>query len=682
MIADLGLDPLVPLWALAVIALIALAPVVFALARGARGAWVRMALALALIGVLAGPVLVREDLAALKNVVLLVEDHSRSMDLPDRAAQAEQAGAAVAQALAAQPDIDVDRLSLGQSREGTALFGPLSAALAELDPRRLAGVVILSDGQIHDDPDQINAVPAPVHGLIAGDRGLPDRMLATVTAPSYGVVDRPTEYVVRVVDNQVTAERSAEVTIKLDGETVLQRRVLPGRDVSLPVTPERRGPMVVEIEVSPAPGERFTGNNRVVHRLNAVRDRLKVLLISGEPHAGERVWRQALKADPSVDLVHFTILRLPQSQDQTPENELSLIPFPRDELFRDRLDQFDLVIFDRYTLRGVLTRTHLANLASFVVEGGAMLVSTGPEFAQPFSLFRTPLGQIMPAEPLGNEVRQGFQPRLSEIGLRHPVTAPFAQEAGQWGRWFRLIDAQVREGQILLTGPAERPLLVLSRVGEGRVAQILSDQIWLWARGIEGGGPHQAILRRTVHWLMKEPDLEEEALRATADGESALTVERRSLSDAPVEVSVEGPLGTAQAPQRRDVRLSQQAPGVRSGQVQVAAPGLYRVSDGTQVALVSVGDTGQEMKALVPRGDVLEPLVAQSGGGLFWLQDGVPDLRRVSGRGAKAGRDWYGIRRDAATQTVAVTQTPLLPPAAALALLAALLVLAWLRESR
>ena len=125
--------------------------------------------------------------------------------------------------------------------------------------------------------------------------------------------------------------------------------------------------------------------------IDGVRDKLRVLLVSGEPHAGERTWRNLLKSDASVDLVHFTILRPPEKQDGTPINELSLIAFPTRELFQQKINEFQLIIFDRYARQGVLPIIYFDNIARYVRDGGAVLVAAGPDYASPTSIWRTPL---------------------------------------------------------------------------------------------------------------------------------------------------------------------------------------------------------------------------------------------------------------------------------------------------
>ena len=171
-----------------------------------------------------------------------------------------------------------------------------------------------------------------------------------------------------------------------------------GEKVEIPVKVDHAGPNIVEIEAEAAPGELTTVNNRAVLTVEGVRENMRVLLVSGEPHAGERTWRNMLKSDAAVDLVHFTILRPPEKQDGTPINQLSLIAFPTRELFQEKLDQFDLIIFDRYQRRGVLPLLYLENVAHYVERGGAVLVSAGDDYASPL-------------EPLPHAARPGASRR-------------------------------------------------------------------------------------------------------------------------------------------------------------------------------------------------------------------------------------------------------------------------------
>ena len=193
----------------------------------------------------------------------------------------------------------------------------------------------------------------------------------------------------------------------------------------------------------------------------------------------------------------------------------------------------------------MLPLIYFDNITRFVREGGAVLVAAGPDYASQTSIWRTPLDAILPAEPNGNVTERGFHARLTELGKRHPVTRDLEgsdSDPPHWSQWFRLVDTRNPTGTAVMEGPDNKPLLVLAREGEGRVALLLSDHIWLWARGFQGGGPHLDLLRRLSHWLMKEPDLEEEALRLTVRGHELL-VRRQTMADEASPVTLTSPSG-------------------------------------------------------------------------------------------------------------------------------------------
>jgi hypothetical protein len=526
--AAITFAPLLPWPVLAVLGVLAALLLALCLWRRARGAWLRGAVFALGVLALANPVVTREERQPLNDVALVVVDRSPSQGIGDRPAQIETALEAVRERGARLEGLELREVEVaGDGEGGTRLFRELRQALAEIDRERLAGVVTISDGQVHDAPASLGAlgVDAPFHLLLTGHEGERDRRLVVDQVPSYGMVGESQQMLVRVDELPETRERQpVPVVVRQDGEVIHRLELIPGQSRPVPFRLERAGQTVLEVEAAVREDELTPLNNRAVFFVNGVRDRLRVLLVSGQPYPGLRVWRNLLKADPAVDLVHFTILRPPEKQDGTPIRELALIAFPSRELFEVKLNEFDLIIFDRYSRRGLLPLAYLDNVARYVEEGGALLEAAGPEFAHPLSLYRTPLARVLPARPSGQIYERGFTPELSELGQRHPVTAGLGREGGDngqpgWGRWFRHIDVETDGAQVLMEGAAERPLLVLSRVGEGRVAQLLSDQAWAWARGVEGGGPQSLMLRRLVHWLMKEPELEEENLEAEPRGD-------------------------------------------------------------------------------------------------------------------------------------------------------------------
>ncbi len=645
MSGHLVFDPLLAPSMLALFGGAALALMALAAALRLRGTLLRAMLALALVLVLLNPVWLQQHREPLNDVAVLITDESESMSLDGRTTLAAAAAQAVRKQIAADPTLDLVEQSVPPSGEGTALFGAIEKAVNRVPPGRLAGVMVLSDGLAHDHFDANRVPGAPVHALIMGDPNHGDRSLRIINAPRYGLVGQPAQFIIHIDDAGQPAAANALVSLRVDGGKPLQVRVAVGRDVKVTMPIKKRGSNVVEIAVEAAPEELTLINNRTAVNVNGIRERLRVLLVTGEPYAGVRAWRNLLKSDPAVDLVHFTILRPPLKFDPAPVNEMALIAFPTRELFVDKLKSFDLVIFDRYTRRGVLPMLYLDNIARYVEQGGALLVVAGPEFAGPFSLARTPLATILPARPLRTIDQHPFAPVITPPGLRHPVTAALAPLATSWGRWGRRIAVSSFSGTAVLADDTGGPLLILDHVVDGRVALLMSDQAWLWARGFDGGGPHAELYRRLSHWLMKEPELEEEALRARIK-DGVLTVRQQTLADHAAPVSVTAPDG-----QTSTLQLQAAGPGLFTTTIPATASGLYSVRAGKMLAVASGGALNPvEYAGLIPSAKALQPLVRKSGGGVFALRRvaDLPALRRTGPRDRQAGRIWMGLKRNGA----------------------------------
>lgn len=691
--------PVVPLWAIAGFALLIALVFAFSLWRGARGSWLRLLAGLALLAALADPKLTQEERDPLSDVALLLVDTSDSQTIDERAELTKQAADAITAAAASMDRraplelrvATVDSRGSASEDSGTRLFDAMETALADVGQDRIAGAVIVTDGQAHDSPDfgamDEEAIrerfPAPAHVLSTGRRGAYDRRLILESAPSFGIVGDDTQIRLRVVDQGATPAFAgpARITLSIDGRPVRRDTVTLDSSTTISAPLDKGGASVFELEVEELSGEITTRNNRALFTVQGARDRLRVLLVSGQPHAGERAWRNLLKADPSVDLVHFTILRPPSKMSGTPIRELSLIPFPTRELFMQKIDDFDLVIFDKYVRRGVLAPAYLANVADYVRRGGAVLIAAGPDFSGPNSLYRSPLADVMPATPTGGSLNTLFTPLLTETGTKHPVTALLPQASATdptWGRWMRLIEISPRSGDILMAGDSEQPLLVLDRVGEGRVAMLATDTAWLWSRGYEGGGPLAEMLRRVAHWLMKEPQLEEDALTASAMGANVEII-RRSLGDAPEQADIVAPSG-----KRLTAPFVESGPGRWRAQFEATEQGLYSITDGALEAAAAVGPASpKEFENPLASFDILAPLTAATGGAQIMLREtGIPALRRVSGSRRAYGSDWIGLRERGAYVVRDSRLTPLAPGWLALLIAAALLLGAWRMEGR
>ncbi|MEL3890712.1 hypothetical protein V6B08_10575 [Ferrovibrio sp. MS7] len=693
----LTLAPLLPepvLWLLAALSALLLG---FGLFRRARGSLLRGGVALLLLITLANPVARKEDRAALPDIAVVVVDESPSQGIADRKRQTEQAARDLTEKLNALPNLELRVVKAGAADaetarrdEGTRLFQALNQALTDVPRHRLAGTFLVTDGQVHDIPEPAAAgdyTRAPLHVLLTGQPNERDRRLVVKNAPTFGMLNQQLSMTLRVEDSAIQPGEMAELRFKQQDGPSFTQSVPVGRDVNIPFKLDRAGRSLIELDVPPVPGELTPLNNRAALSINGIRDRLRVLLVTGEAHAGERVWRNLLKADPNVDLVHFTILRPPDKQDGTPIRELSLIAFPIRELFEIKLNEFDLIIFDRDRRRGILPNAYYENIGRYVARGGALLEASGPAYATPLSLYRTPLSEVFPGRPTGQVRNEPFVPQLSEIGRRHPVTANLSGsgEAGgapNWSRWFRTVIVEPKRGETLMRTPTNEPLLLLDRYEKGRVAQLYSDHIWLWARGFEGGGPQAELLRRLAHWLMKEPDLEEEALRAEArDGR--IEIERRSLKPSEEPVTVLRPDGTEQ-----QLKLDERGDGSAAGALGATLPGIWRIRDGQREALATVGAVNpREFADVRATPDKLRPIVTASNGGISWLREGLPDIRQLDkGRGSStreaAGRGWLGLIRQEDYVITGLTLTPLAPALLMLALAVSGLMLMWRRESR
>ncbi|MHB8269909.1 hypothetical protein [Bradyrhizobium sp.] len=688
----IAFTPLVPslvLW----IALAAIVVIAGLLLLGrSRGAAVRVAALALILLALANPSFTREEREPLSSVAAVIVDKSPSQGFGERTRESEQAREALVNSLKQIKGLEVRVVEAGQAdgeTDGTKLFGALSSALSDVPTDRVAGAFMITDGRVHDIPANAAALgfTAPVHALVTGRKDERDRRIAISAAPRFGIVGQTQTITYRLDDQGVSGER-AKVVVRRDGEVINERTLLSGQTANIDIDIKHAGPNIIEIEAAPLENELTLVNNRAVVAIDGVRDKLRVLLVSGEPHAGERTWRNLLKSDASVDLIHFTILRPPEKQDGTPINELSLIAFPTRELFtpRDRggkLDDFNLIIFDRYARQGVLPIPYFDNIARYVRAGGAVLVSAGPDYASTTSIWRTPLDSVLPAEPVG-VTEKPFYAHLSDAGKRHPVTRGLegsASEPPHWARFFRTVETRNATSAPVMTGADGKPLLLLSRYGEGRVALLLSDHIWLWARGYEGGGPHLDLLRRMSHWLMKQPDLDEEALRLRTEGKD-LAVVRQTMSDSVTPVTVTSPSGKT-----RELTLSLSEPGLWRSAIPADELGLWQATDGTLKALINVGPINpKEFSEVTSTTELLKPLAQATGGDARRIVDGssidLPRIIPVRASSVFRGDGWMGVKMRDASVVRGVGVLPIFAGLIGLLLLLGAFAATWLREGR
>lgn len=693
-LSSIAFDPLLPwLWVALLLGLATIAALFSDHSRLGSG-FQRLLAALFLGLALSGPQLVSEDRRPLPDTVLILKDQSDSMQVGDRTETADAVDVALRDALTSDTPIDIVSVPIPPDPDGTRLARTLSDAIASVPAGRLGGVIALTDGQVHDVTEATaDVLPdgVPFHALILGDPDARDRRISAVTAPKFGVVGEMAEFELRVDDPGYEGER-ASIEVKLNGETKARFPITIGQTLAIPLEIERRGRNTVEMVVAPAEGGELTLNNNLyIAEISGIRDRMRVLLITGEPHNGGRAWRNLLKSDPAIDLVQFTILTQPRVKNtNAADRELSLIQFPRRQLFEERLDDFDLIIFDQYRRRSIPTRSGLAqptippryfsNIARYVENGGALLLATGPAFPTADSLFLTPLVSVLPTRPTGETLNEPFRAELNDKGRLHPITRSFAgREDQSWGPWYRAIGNDPLGGNVLMEGPDGTPLFIVDRVADGRVAMLLSDQAWLWAKGHDGGGPYREMFRRTAHWLLGEPDLDAETLTARAEN-GQLLVERRTLDRAPDTAEIVLPNGQTQR-----IPMTQVAPGYYTGTLPVDGLGAYRLSHGDLSTIAAIGMLNPvEFSELLPTPDRLLLLSEATGGAtrMIGLDVGaIPDIR-IQTSGDMSGRNWIGIKDNEAYTVTRSNRRPLAPPIVFFLAFFSALAWGWMREAR
>ena len=690
---SLAFDPYLPNWVIISFAAILFIASLMTAISGLKSYFWRLLAGLFLLLAISNPQKVDEDRTPLPDTVIVLNDASQSMQVGERNTARRAILGGLEEGFEKDTTLDVVKIDINGTEDGTKLGPALVEALGTAGNNRIAGVIALTDGQVHDNINTLTSIlpeDTPFHALIIGDPDARDRRIRAIRAPRFGLVGEQADFTLQVDDPGFEGER-ALIEVKLNGTPKARFPITIGQPLSIPLDIERRGSNTVEMNVIAAEGELTLNNNVFVSEISGIRDRMRVLLITGEPHSGGRAWRNLLKSDPAIDLVQFTILTMPSiNSTNARPNELSLIQFPTQQLFEEKLEEFDMIIFDHYERRSARTRrgmrpiispSYFNNIIDYVEDGGALLLATGPAFASEGSLFRSPLASILPTRPTGNITTEKFRPALNEKGRRHPITSSFkGQSSATWGEWFRLIENTPISGDVLMEGANGSPLFVIDKVGEGRIAMLMSDQAWLWARGYDGGGPYREIFRRTAHWLMGEPDLEAEILSANVENDT-LVIERRSLSDISDPVTVTLPSGI-----QRSITLDEVSEGVFKGQLPAEGFGAYRLEQGNVSTITAIGTLNpKEYANLFPTLDILSPLSEASGGYIKNVNleiQSLPQVRRVKINSNTAGENWLGLKAFNDYVVTRSRRTPLIPALLLFALFFLSLAMAWRQESR
>ena len=677
---SLNFYPFIPINLLLILILLSLSVIFIGFKLKAPGNIFRATLICLIILSIANPTMVSENRENIPDTVALILDLSPSQNINNRKSLAQSSYNSIKTELEKINNLDI-RLKTINGKKGSKLFEPLASMVGDISSDRVAGAIIITDGQIEDAPSILENYnfKAPVNIILTGEKEEKDRRLIIESSPRFGIVGEEIKIDIKVEDISANTP-NALVTINMNDEIEQSRSIPIGEVVTITMPLERAGITSLNIEVEPGKEELTLQNNKSVIEINAIRERLKVMLVSGEPNMGLRSWRNLLNSDPSVDLVHFTILRPPNKQDLTPVGELSLIPFPSRELFQANLNDFDLIIFDQYHLRGILPQFYLKNVVEYVVNGGALLDASGPEYAGPYSLSLSPLQNILPTEPTGDIIVQEFIPIMTKDGERHPVTANLKDDINSnWGPWYRMVEGLTIAGNVLLEGPDARPLLVLNRVGQGRVAQILSDQSWVWTKSGANKGPQADLLRRLVHWLMKEPELEENELSAKIDNDTILiTKNSLNLDKKPI-------ISTSPDNIKEEIVLEDIGRGKQIGKILSPKEGTWKFSSGnSQISLIVGNSNSSEYLDVRATDNIVKPIVSYTSGSINWVNNekNIPKIKQIQKNKLTDNSKNIQLIKNEKYYVKNIQQSSLTPWYFVLIFSLILLFLSWYRETK
>lgn len=681
---DIIFDPYLPIFVVAAFVVIALVFNILTLIQNQK-AWVWRTLSFAIfIYLLLNPSFREQEKQPLPMSVYVFIDNSPSQKLNNRPEQTDDALNWIISEFQDNEQINIKTVPIDSSTQSeTVIFDTMAKTLKTKSENEIAAVFLITDGQVHDINRQEQLAPylkqTPLHALITGKADEKDQKITLKMAPLYGIIGQQVTATLQV-DQHGYNTKNGVLTLTKDDQIQYVPYVV-GEPFTVTLDIDKSGQNVFIFELPEQEGELTTLNNKTAIIVKGIRDRLKVMLISGRPHAGGRMWRNTLKSDPSVDLVHFTILRDLDKTDPTPQDELALIPFPVRELFEVKINEFDLIIFDQYDQIELLPAYYFDNIANFVENGGGFLAAEGPSFEGEKSIFNTGLAPLIAAAPDFTITEQAFTPTLTEKGKYHPVTRPLTNiEPDALGQFYRQLNTKNVRGDVLLNGANDQALLVLDRYGKGRVAQILSDQIWLWARGWGKKSPYLSLMRNTLHWLMKEPDLEDRGLFLSAANNQINIDLRDPMHEDRIapEIEIITPNGANQTQ-----ILTESSPFNYNGLYRAEEAGLYKITAGDYTRYIMLGEPNpkeyQEMRSTEA---ILSPFVQKLHGKIERVDNATSmQIVQSSKKNQFASARRFFVKQGENFRILSSTQKPFIPLPFVLGMFLVAIGICWWQES-
>ena len=416
--------------------------------------------------------------------------------------------------------------------QGTRLLELLQSAARDAGAQ--SGIIVFSDGITNGDKKNLSdspPLPVPVFTVGVGEsEGFTDVRIAEVRAPEFAFRGRELKVDVVV---QAYGLKGKVVPLYFNRG----RNLITGRSVSvdadsfeqkitLSFTPTEIGTHTFSLNIPAQAGEQITQNNQKEFKIDVQRDKIRVLTLSGSPSWDYRFLRMAMKQDPLIELVSFVFLRTPTDTVDVPEDQLSLIPFPIDDIFIEELKNFDVVFFDDFSHRAYFNPVYLEKVRDFVRDGGGLAMIGGSRSFDSGGYADSALRDVLPVELDGKgayRTQESVRPVLTAAGKVHPITRLLPDPRSNEEAWQKMPPLtsmnQVHgaRGETLLSAGGSGPLLTIGRFGKGRTLALMSDDVWRWnfiaVGNRESPQNHLKLIRQAARWLAHEPSFEQVQIR-------------------------------------------------------------------------------------------------------------------------------------------------------------------------
>jgi uncharacterized membrane protein len=608
-----------------------------------------------LILFLFNPSLVEKRTTKLRRALVVLLDTSESMALPSASSQGQVRSRldTVKEKLLSGKEPALQRLSrdydlrVFELNADVRRFEP--ASLTTVQPRGkgsriltglreasrepgAAGVILFSDGIANGEkpPDEGATLPVSVIAVGAGDpEGFADVRIAHVAAPDFAFRGREVKFEATV---QAFGMKGKSIPLFFNrGHNLISTRTVNvdhdvfEEKILLSYTPREIGSQSFALSLTPQPGEMILPNNRKDFMLDVRRDKIRILTLSGAPSWNYRFLRMALKQDPLVDLVSFVFLRTPTDSVDVPDTQLSLIPFPADEIFLEEIKNFDVIVFDDFSHRSYFNILYLEKVRDFVRNGGGLAMLGGIRSFDSGGYKESPFNDLLPVELDGKgrfQIGVRMQPLLTAAGRTHPVTRLAADGKTNEEMWRKMPGLTTynqvgrSRGETLLLASTDGagagvPLLSVGKFGKGRTLALMSDDVWRWSfiavGRKESPQNHLKLIRQSIRWLAQEPSLEQVQVVSTGGAKSPgekMQFKARVLKDdftpaphAAVRLRVVTPEG-------EKIPLQVVPEGEEySAEFTPAREGAYRVEVEADLAGVPLGKDGKNFQVAFPYGE-------------------------------------------------------------------------------